>query len=1296
MAPSILQGMVLNRNQSSNSNSNVSNNNNIDHTTQQRQRKHRIRSLRDRSRSNHPYSHQSDNDESSNNNNNNNSNNSTSFFSSSSSNNHSFDTTPFASFDEFYHDNRISNEHNGKNTSIAAEHEFKHHERNWDWDATAKDDEQQQQQQPSTSHPPSNKSTQNDHDRTITSPTTLQAFDYSRRQTKKSIQPNNHKINHHHHHHTPDYQPYPKTNMSIDELPNPKKLIDQVRFRNRFASAAMVSKKIHSHNNDDEEDQNQIPQHLFKKDNGDDMNTSFSEEVHVPTQLFFPTTHRNSNEHRGNNRNHHERQSSSVKSSRNTEWPISIHFDAHDKNNNLTIPTSSPPSKSTSYPHEYSNEWPPVIMSSSSPSPHNNNHHDESYESFGNQSVFSDITGSVGMPSPARESVKKKKHSNGPYSNDFHSRSNHHHQQQHSKSIFRGDLVLKNKHEPLFEVHYEEEEENEDGMMEYHKDNDKLHAVNKTASTMHLSMEEEEQQQQETEEYSHRTPNSSFMDINKHGDSSSTMNNSKKSKMQSRLASLFTTRALHYNHHQSNTLEEKQRSKSAPKPRYDQTTSTTHYAQNSNHNRSYEYPQLYDESIYRQKNHIDRIMDSPVRSNTSGSSSGYVGWPGTIGKDGTTVAITSSFSDDGGKHFTFDPTANSSMTKLENQAMVSNEESRVDLDYENKKRIVNNVNKTENSIETKDEKSKLKMGFGRNRFDWKQRQGIFNKETKAEDNVSTRVSDLKQRYESDVVDLDEVPASDTEDEAPQITKKEKKEKPKTQNAADIYLAKAVSRARSPSSSPVNVPEQDLNQSFPGAANAPPRSNFQDVISPQKARSLRHRDKPCLQLDIVNMNKTKDADAVQDCGESSNHQENIIDVSASLRRVRTAMSPETLVSIPEDEDGFRLSEEALRRNEQLSPVRSNASGANVRGFRGFLDKTKDVPNLMDDESDSCTTASTMTSEQKMIRRTEIGNWKPPSVSDVFDGMSTNSEQASNSNRQKLRSSPPFGNRKLIRPTSMKFNKPKIDEENINVVQNNPFSRQNSHLTSRCTSPSDASENGSESRYVSSLNSLYSGEENCATELNLLNYAIDPKKSRKMVKYFRNMSNALLKASDDPYVIEDSKKAFALFEMRSRIMETDIERGLDRKGGTTTVDDIVLTSYYQASYRVRDAVIVSKAWREGASPSDARTAYNLTRGENCYILNRDSVPNLSAVGFGSRNRFFNNQVWEKVLWIDDSEFSQIRCPCPSLNGGFNRGADIFTLGDCQSILLKLTNEYCEVSSQTGKLTNSNDQFLCIPFS
>eukprot|EP00536_Pseudo-nitzschia_multiseries_P016746 jgi/Psemu1/47587/gm1.47587_g len=59
------------------------------------------------------------------------------------------------------------------------------------------------------------------------------------------------------------------------------------------------------------------------------------------------------------------------------------------------------------------------------------------------------------------------------------------------------------------------------------------------------------------------------------------------------------------------------------------------------------------------------------------------------------------------------------------------------------------------------------------------------------------------------------------------------------------------------------------------------------------------------------------------------------------------------------------------------------------------------------------------------------------------------------------------------------------------------------------------------------------------------------------------------------------------------ETNIERGLECRGGTTVIDDIVMTSfYYKASLRVRNAVIVAKAWQDGATPHNVVTTANLT--------------------------------------------------------------------------------------------------------
>ena len=67
----------------------------------------------------------------------------------------------------------------------------------------------------------------------------------------------------------------------------------------------------------------------------------------------------------------------------------------------------------------------------------------------------------------------------------------------------------------------------------------------------------------------------------------------------------------------------------------------------------------------------------------------------------------------------------------------------------------------------------------------------------------------------------------------------------------------------------------------------------------------------------------------------------------------------------------------------------------------------------------------------------------------------------------------------------------------------------------------------------------------------------------------------------------------------------------------------------------------------------------RGERTYFIKRPG-------GYGTR------YTWEAVGWVDDTDFMQYRCP--SLAPRHMRGFEMFTVGDCQSILLKLTNEHC----------------------
>ena len=210
------------------------------------------------------------------------------------------------------------------------------------------------------------------------------------------------------------------------------------------------------------------------------------------------------------------------------------------------------------------------------------------------------------------------------------------------------------------------------------------------------------------------------------------------------------------------------------------------------------------------------------------------------------------------------------------------------------------------------------------------------------------------------------------------------------------------------------------------------------------------------------------------------------------------------------------------------------------------------------------------------------------------------------------------------------------------------------------------------------------------LDLSKYRICPGVSKELVRAYREMcriTNSRFLSRDEQAKFEDAKKSFALSEMRSRIMEKDLERGLERQGGSVIVDDIVLSPFYQASHRVRDAVIVSKAWRDGASPSDVVAAMKMTRRvERTHFIKRRRQAHLSP-----NRSFFTDGMsvasdlshsaskttfyWEEVAWMDDTDFMLLRCS--SLGPRTMRGFEMFSIGDCQSILLKLTNERCMVS-------------------
>jgi hypothetical protein len=196
--------------------------------------------------------------------------------------------------------------------------------------------------------------------------------------------------------------------------------------------------------------------------------------------------------------------------------------------------------------------------------------------------------------------------------------------------------------------------------------------------------------------------------------------------------------------------------------------------------------------------------------------------------------------------------------------------------------------------------------------------------------------------------------------------------------------------------------------------------------------------------------------------------------------------------------------------------------------------------------------------------------------------------------------------------------------------------------------------------------------------LSEFCVNPRQVKQLVKRYRQLC-----PSESTYLTvgeyekeEDAKKAFALLEMRSRVMEKDIERGLERQGGTVPVDDLVTTPYNQTAHRIRDAVIVSKAWRDGASPKDVITASLLTRAEErTYYVKRSARYRGGRSPLSRLNDSMSLGYYlEPVRWVDDTDFMQLRCP--SLGPRCMRGFEIFTIGDCQSILLKLTNEQCMV--------------------
>jgi len=427
------------------------------------------------------------------------------------------------------------------------------------------------------------------------------------------------------------------------------------------------------------------------------------------------------------------------------------------------------------------------------------------------------------------------------------------------------------------------------------------------------------------------------------------------------------------------------------------------------------------------------------------------------------------------------------------------------------------------------------------------------------------------------------------------------------------------------------------------------------------------------------------------------------------------------------------EEALAMNERFSPVQHGVNARNVRGYRGYLDKTTDVPNLMDNLDSESASSSKGTSA---YMPSNLHVKKSPSAaqelrdvdegSDIFDGLSATGTDVYSTVGAEPRPPDDFGKQEkskgvnvvrlaggltAIQTTQSDLDKRgKADDFDENLTNSSidhygfaklPAFREmaakgrkvsdtakyippSSNMLSPTGQPirapitsrseiraprsmfeptlsmmSDGESQFSENAQMGTMRGYYHGD--------LSEYCVNSRQVKQLVKRYRELCAAESEflTREELANEEDAKKAFALLEMRSRVMEKDMERGLERQGGTVPVDDLVTTPYNQAAYRVRDAVIVSKAWRDGASPKDVVTASLLTRAEErTYCVKRPVWQRGYQAGY----------YLEPVRWLDDTDFTQLRCP--SLGPRCMRGFEMFTIGDCQSILLKLTNERCMV--------------------
>lgn len=684
---------------------------------------------------------------------------------------------------------------------------------------------------------------------------------------------------------------------------------------------------------------------------------------------------------------------------------------------------------------------------------------------------------------------------------------------------------------------------------------------------------------------------------------------------------------------------------------------------------------------------------SPARSNAqsshSGDSSSYIptGWPGTVDKRGRTYTMQPSYSES-------EESSLASPQRLSsNRSMVAGDKVQQHLGPIKQASCANNAAQVVHGSEQQQQQQRHQLQqqqFLQSRTD----QWGFSTVASGEDDwLKGSVVDGMSIYDGDL--------SHSHTDLEEICNNEREIGPRGLLLANISMAKTAADFQ------LEESLETATNSFQYAHHNTSRGGSRSCNSPPTTNPMLDEESKLRGIDLSG-SETRVLASGKRLSSSKAYNEEVVDFDCSFNLHNNLYPPKRMQQLNGPQP---LSEELLRiKDRQSAPPRKGGS-LMLRGYRGFIDKTKDVPNLMDDAESEASPSSMYSKQHANVglalpaargiasgHRSSLvsSSNNVDSQSDVFDGiqeepfgpietevLNVTSEVAKQQQSRMIRKNEdvlqPFEGENL--PYSTQFNP---FTANCGSKQlNNGNARQSSVPDAEFIDPPlnlSAVSKGSSDTFSYHVDDFEVSDEESQSLPDLSIYYIQPDMVRKMVRAFRKMCTSQLEISNteekmlsDFENLVDTKKAFALFEMRSRIMETDIDRGLERRGGTNVLDDIVLTPYFQAAARVRDAVIVSKAWRDGATPKDVITAHFLTRRSArahfvCRPIQRIWRPGVPLDDH-------QPQYWfEEVKWLDDTDFMLMRCQ--SLGAGTMKGFEMFTIGDCHSMLLKMTSDNCMV--------------------